>query len=86
MVEKTADSLPPEQTVGRITPYTRLNTAVFCAEDFLVDVEPADKTVRINITAREKQIEQIDRLANEAGMTRSAYMIQRALCPGAHRI
>jgi len=46
---------------------------------FLVHVEPADKTVRVNITAREKQIEQIDRLAHDAGMTRSAYMVQRAL-------
>jgi hypothetical protein len=33
----------------------------------------------INITAREKQIEEIDKLANEAGLTRSAFMVQRAL-------
>jgi predicted RNase H-like HicB family nuclease len=47
---------------------------------FLVHVEPeTERTVRINITAREKQIEEIDRLANEAGLTRSAFMVQRAL-------
>jgi predicted RNase H-like HicB family nuclease len=47
---------------------------------FLVHVEPGtERTVRINITAREKQVEQIDRLANEAGLTRSAYMVQSAL-------
>jgi predicted RNase H-like HicB family nuclease len=41
---------------------------------FLVSVDvPAGKTVRINITARESQIEAIDRMADEAGMTRSAY-------------
>ena len=46
----------------------------------LVGVEPApDKTVRINITARESQLEAIDRLASKAGMTRSAYMVQSAL-------
>jgi predicted RNase H-like HicB family nuclease len=36
------------------------------------------KTVRVNITARENQIEMIDRLARQAGMTRSAYMVQSA--------
>jgi hypothetical protein len=36
------------------------------------------KTVRVNITARENQIAMIDRLARQAGMTRSAYMVQSA--------
>ena len=46
----------------------------------LVGVEPApEKTVRINITARKSQLEAIDRLAGEAGMTRSAYIVQSAL-------
>jgi hypothetical protein len=38
-----------------------------------------DALVRVNITARESQIEQIDRLAEAAGMTRSAYMVQSAI-------
>jgi HicB-like antitoxin of HicAB toxin-antitoxin system len=43
---------------------------------FLVHIEPARaKTVRINITVREKQIEEIDRLADRVGLTRSAYMV-----------
>ena len=47
---------------------------------FLVHVEPErERTVRINITAREKQLEEIDKLANKAGLTRSAYMVQSAL-------
>jgi uncharacterized protein (DUF1778 family) len=46
----------------------------------LVSVEPApEKTVRINITARKSQLDAIDRLADIAGMTRSAYMVQSAL-------
>ena len=51
---------------------------------FLVHVDPeaAERTVRINITAREKQLEEIDKLANQAGLTRSAYMVQSAL----HRV
>src|SRR5216684_1543018 len=36
------------------------------------------KTVRVNVTARENQIEQIDRLGRQAGMTRSAYIVQSA--------
>jgi predicted RNase H-like HicB family nuclease len=47
---------------------------------FLVHIEPAvDRTVRINITARAKQVELIDQLAGKAGMTRLAYMVQSAL-------
>lgn len=47
---------------------------------FLVHVEPqTDRPVRINITAREKQLEEIDRLARKVGLTRSAYMVQSAL-------
>jgi predicted RNase H-like HicB family nuclease len=38
-----------------------------------------EKTVRVNITARESQIVKIDRLAEQAGMTRSAYIVQSAI-------
>jgi predicted RNase H-like HicB family nuclease len=46
---------------------------------FMVRVDSPDPTVRVNITARESQIERIDRLAEAAGMTRSAYMVRAAL-------
>jgi predicted RNase H-like HicB family nuclease len=46
---------------------------------FLVTTDfEKSKTVRVNVTARENQIELIDRLARQAGMTRSAYMVQSA--------
>jgi predicted RNase H-like HicB family nuclease len=48
---------------------------------FLVEAVEPEKTVRINITARESQIAEIDRLASAAKMSRSAYMVQRALGP-----
>jgi predicted RNase H-like HicB family nuclease len=47
---------------------------------FMVSFEPAaEKTLRVNITARKSQLEAIDRLAGRAGLTRSAYMIQSSL-------
>ena len=46
---------------------------------FMVSVDAPDATVRVNITARESQIERIDRLAEAAGLTRSAYMVRAAL-------
>ena len=49
---------------------------------FLVEAEMPDQTVRVNITAREKQIEEIDRLAKKAHMTRSAYLVTSALKAG----
>src|ERR1051326_6802698 len=54
--------------------------AIKGAVAFLVQVKAeSERTVRINITAREKQVEEIDRLAGAAGLTRSTYMVQSAL-------
>jgi uncharacterized protein (DUF1778 family) len=47
-----------------------------------VNVDAPDVTVRVNITARESQIENIDALAKAAGMTRSGYMVRAALGNG----
>jgi predicted RNase H-like HicB family nuclease len=46
---------------------------------FMVSVDARDATVRVNITARERQIQKIDELAEAAGMTRSGYMVSAAL-------
>src|SRR5258708_25789878 len=43
------------------------------------------KTVRVNVTARENQIELIDRLAGHADMTRSPYMVQSSTAAGAYK-
>ena len=40
---------------------------------FLMEVTAREKTVRINVTARESQIAEIDRRADAAKLTRSAY-------------
>jgi len=47
---------------------------------FLVDL-PVEKAVRVNFTARESQLAQIDMNAKQAGLSRSAYMVQRSLEP-----
>jgi predicted RNase H-like HicB family nuclease len=69
------DALPEASTLDQLARDPAMKGAVA----FLVSVEPPEKTVRVNITARESQIEAIDRLARKAGMTRSAYMVQSAV-------
>ncbi len=39
----------------------------------------SERTIRINITAPESQIEKIDRLAQSAGLTRSAFLVPSAI-------
>lgn len=46
---------------------------------FLVSVNISDKVERFNITARKSEMEKIDQIAKELGMTRSAYIIASAL-------
>jgi predicted RNase H-like HicB family nuclease len=46
---------------------------------FLVEAAPTERTVRINITARESQIAEIDNRARAAKLSRSAYIVNRAL-------
>jgi predicted RNase H-like HicB family nuclease len=47
---------------------------------FLVGVQPTeDKTVRVNIAARQSQVEKIDARAKRFGLSRSAYLIQAGL-------
>jgi len=77
MVED-GETIPKPSTLDAVAEDPAMKNAVA----FLVHVEPqpqAERTVRINITARAKQVELIDQLAGQAGMTRSAYMVQSAL-------
>ena len=70
------ETIPPSSTLDELAGDPSLRDAVA----FLVHVElQTSRTVRINITARDNQLEQIDRLAASAGMTRSAYIVQSAL-------
>jgi len=69
------EPLPEPSTLDQLTNDPAMQGAVAV----LVSAEPPEKTVRINITARESQIEAIDRLAKARGMTRSAYMVQSSV-------
>lgn len=83
MIEDGAP-LPEPSTLDQLADDPEMKDAVA----FLVSAEAPEKTVRVNITARESQIEAIDRLARKAGMTRSAYMVQssvRGTGEGSHR-
>ena len=46
---------------------------------FLVEAAEPERTVRINITARETQLLEIDSRARAARLTRSAYMVHSSL-------
>src|ERR1700682_5515254 len=68
------EAIPEPSTIDDVATDPAMKGAVA----FLVSVD-LEKTVRVNITAQESQINAIDRRAGEAGMTRSAYMVQSAL-------
>jgi predicted RNase H-like HicB family nuclease len=57
----------------------RSDPAMKGAVAFLIELREPEKTVRINITARESQITEIDRRARAQGLTRSSYIVQSAL-------
>jgi predicted RNase H-like HicB family nuclease len=46
---------------------------------FLVHIKEPDKTVRVNITLSESELDQIDQRANALGLSRSAFLVRRAL-------
>jgi predicted RNase H-like HicB family nuclease len=73
MVED-GETVPQPSTIDDLADDPAMQGAVA----FLVSAD-LEKTVRVNITARESQIERIDRLARQAGMTRSAYMVQASI-------
>ena len=74
MLEDGAE-LPKASTLDELAGDPAMRRAVA----FLVDAEAPEKTVRVNVTARESQLQTIDRLARKHGMTRSAYMVQSAI-------
>jgi predicted RNA binding protein with dsRBD fold (UPF0201 family) len=69
------EALPEASTLDQLAKDPAMKGAVA----FLVSAEAPEKTVRVNITARDTQIEMIDWLARKAGMTRSSYMVQSAM-------
>ena len=74
-MREDGDEIPDPSSLDDL----RADPAMKGAVAFLVEVRRPEKTVRINITARESQIDEIDRRARGAGLTRSSYVVKKAL-------
>jgi predicted RNase H-like HicB family nuclease len=74
-LQEDGDPIPSPSTLDEL----RNDPAMKGAVAFPVDAKEPEKTVRINITARESEIAEIDTRARAARLTRSAYMVRRAL-------
>ena len=69
------EEIPEPSTLDDVAKDSAMKGAVA----FLVSADAGEKTERFNITARRSQIAKIDRLADQAGMNRSAYMVAAAV-------
>jgi predicted RNase H-like HicB family nuclease len=74
-MRENGDVIPQPSTLDDL----RSDPAMKGAVAFLTELREPERTVRINITARESQIEEIDRRARAKGLTRSSYIVQSAL-------
>jgi hypothetical protein len=68
------DKIPNPSSIDDVAGDPALKGAVA----FLVPAH-SERTIRVNITAPESQIEKIDRLARSAGLTRSAFLVRSAI-------
>jgi predicted RNase H-like HicB family nuclease len=74
-LREDGDAIPKPSTLDSLEKHAARPGAML----LLVDIPADEKTVRVNITARQSQIDTIDRLAESAGMTRSAYIVRSAM-------
>ncbi len=74
-MREDGDEIPGPSTLDDL----RGDPAMKGAVAFLVEVKPTEKTIRINITARESQIAENHRRTRGVGLTRSSYVVQKAL-------
>ncbi len=74
-LHEDGDPIPAPSTLDQLAADPARKNAVA----FLVHVDITEKAMRFNITARKSQMDEIDRRAKKAGMTRSAYVVTAAL-------
>jgi hypothetical protein len=74
-MREDGEAIPKPSTLDNL----RADPAMKNAVAFLTELREPEKTVRINITARQSQIAEIDRRARAKGLTRSSYIVQSAL-------
>ncbi len=74
-MREDGEAIPSPSTLDDL----RTDPAMKGAVAFLTELHEPERTVRINITARQSQIAEIDRRARARGLTRSSYIVQSAL-------
>jgi predicted RNase H-like HicB family nuclease len=74
-MREDGEQIPKPSTLDDL----RGDRAMRGAVAFLTELREPERTVRINITARQSQIAEIDRRARAKGLTRSSYIVQSAL-------
>lgn len=74
-MREDGEAIPEPSTLDDL----RGGAAMKGAVAFLTELRGPERTVRINITARQSQIAEIDRCARAKGLTRSSYIVQSAL-------
>jgi predicted RNase H-like HicB family nuclease len=74
-MREDGEAIPEPSTLDDL----RGDPAMKSAVAFLTELRKPERTVRINITARQSQIAEIDRRARSQGLTRSSYIVKSAL-------
>ncbi len=69
------EKIPEPSTLDDLRDDPAMNGAIA----FLVSPTPSERVVRVNITVPESQLKEIDDMAEQAGLSRSAFLVQRAL-------
>lgn len=79
-IREDGEAIPQPSTLDDLRSDLALKNAVA----FLVEVIEPEKTIRVNITARESELAEIDMRARKARLTRSAYMVRSSLGRSQH--
>lgn len=74
-MQEDGDEIPEASNLDDLARDPALKSAIA----FLVIINVSDKVERFNITARKSQMKEIDRIAKQQGMTRSAYIVAASL-------
>jgi predicted RNase H-like HicB family nuclease len=74
-MQEDGDEIPEASNLDDLARDPALKRAIA----FLVTINISDKVERFNLTARKNQMKEIDRIAKQNGMTRSAYIVAASL-------
>jgi hypothetical protein len=75
VMHETGEPVPDPSTLDEVMRNPDFHDGVA----FLVSVQEPGKTVRVNITLTEQELNEIDQLARAQGMTRSAFLVRSGL-------